>query len=260
MQIESNQNPFFQLNEDIKNDLLGSQRIFSSHHTSNECSQEITGNGCSKPAFVLVRDKIKFDEVIVPANELTDDEVNMLLDRWLLTLRYHRIILLFNDNATDKRERYQFISEVFLNMQLPTHPPEMQFCFVYDKMGDAEEMKSPESIVNTVLEPLLNKERIQEFSFINKRVRLNDFDNLSEPELHYVVERYQQRFEKIVSRSVKLDSKKLLNNRLIFRGSHETGYCFENHCKIASGSWQLELIPSDGSWRVVDIQIEGVEF
>lgn len=260
MYNEPNQNPFFYLNEEIKNDLLASQRIFGSRPINNDCGQATIGNGCSTPAFVLVRNKIKFNEVIVPAQQLTNDEVNRLLDRWLLTLRYHRIILLFNDTATDKRERYQFIAEVFLNMPLPTHPAEMQFCFVYDKMGDSEKIKSPESIVNAVIEPLLNKEKIQEFFCINKRVRLNEFDNLSEPELHYVVERYQHRFKKIVSRSIKLDSKKLLNNRLIFKGSHETGYCFENHCKIARGSWQLELIPSEGSWRVIDIQIEGVEF
>jgi hypothetical protein len=247
---------FFRLNELIKNDLLESQRLLDKAIIEpKECPNE----GCYKPSFIQIRDKINFFEDISPQEELTDQQISSCLERWLISLRYHRIILLFNDNETDIRERYQFIVEEFLNMELPPHPSEMQFCFIYDKINSTKVIQTSETLIGRILHPLLNTDKVGVFNNLNKRVRLNEFDNLSEPELHYVVDRYQQKFEKIINNSYQIESKKLVNNRLVYRGKHQTGFCFQSHCNIISGGWQIELIPCDGSWIAVDIQIEGVE-
>lgn len=257
MHSNDHNHSYSQLNEQIKSDLLASQRFlsdiekgYSDAHYSGSCT----------PSTIKIRDKINFFEVIQPHTDLTDQEITSTLERWLLMLRYHRIILLFNDNATDIRERYQFITQEFLSMELPPHPKEMHFCFIYDKIKSQKAEQSAEQLVNRILQPLLNTESKGDFHHLSKRVRLNDFDNLSEPELHYVVDRYQQRFEKIINRSFVLNSKKLVGNRLVYNGSHQTGFCFQDHCNIIRGSWQIELTPAEGKWFVVDIQIEGLAF
>jgi len=257
MYYNGEQDKSLQLNEQIKHDLLVSQRLSNTAPIAhNECSKD----GCYRPSFIQIKDKINFFEEIYPHEELTDQQVISCLERWLICLRYHRIILLFNDNETDVRLRYQFIVNEFLKMELPPHPPEMQFCFIYDKIKTGKYCQTSELLIDQILPPFLNTDKIGDLYNLNKRVRLNEFDNLSEPELYYVVDRYQQKFEKIINHSYQIDSKKLVNNRLVFRGRHQTGFCFQNHCNIVKGYWQIELIPSEGSWIAVDIQIEGVEF
>ena len=207
-----------------------------------------------------IKKKICFHEEIYPSNELSDSEINGLLERWMIAMRYHRILLVFNDAEESRRARYDFISTVILEMELPPHPPEMHFCFVYDSVADNLLAGSPDQLMQSVLAPILNKEKITHFQFINKRVKLNTFDNLSEPELHYLIGRYQQRYTSISSLSVSFVDKKLVNNRVLFRGRHETGYCFDSHCQIVRGLWELELAYYNEAWKVVSIQIEGVEF
>ncbi len=257
MHSNDHNHSYSQLNEQIKSDLLASQRFLTDFE---KVKTEVHYSGTYKPSNIKIRDKINFFEVIQPNSDLTDQEISSTLERWLLMLRYHKIILLFNDNATDIRERYQFIAEEFLRMELPTHPPEMQFCFIYDKIKPQKAEQTTDQLVNCILQPLLNTESKGDFHHLSKRVRLNDFDNLSEPELHYVVDRYQQRFEKIVSKFFKFDSKKLVGNRLVYQGRHQTGFCFQDYCNIIRGSWQIELTPAEGKWFVVDIQIEGIDF
>jgi hypothetical protein len=257
MHSNDHHNNYAQLNDQIKSDLLASQRFLND---IEKASSEVHYSGSYKPSNIMIRDKIHFFEVIQPHVDLTDHEISSTLERWLVMMRYYKIILLFNDNSTDIRERYQFITEEFLAMELPSHPPEMQFCFIYDKIKPQKAEQSAEQLVNCILQPLLNTASKGDFHYLSKRVRLNDFDNLSEPELHYVVDRYQQRFEKIINRSFVLNSKKLVGNRLVYKGKHQTGFCFQDYCNIIRGSWQIELTPSDGKWFVVDIQIEGIEF
>jgi hypothetical protein len=257
MHSNDHHHSYAQLNDQIKSDLLASQRFLSD---SEKVQPEVHYSGTYKPSNIKIRDKINFFEVIQPHADLTDQEISSTLERWLLMMRYHKIILLFNDNATDFRERYQFITEEFLAMELPTHPPEMQFCFIYDKIKSKKAEQTTDQLVSCILQPLLNTESKGDFHYLSRRVRLNDFDNLSEPELHYVVDRYQQRFEKIVSKIFKFDSKKLVGNRLVYQGRHQTGFCFKDYCNIIRGSWQIELTPAEGKWFVVDIQIEGIEF
>lgn len=257
MHSKDNHHNYAQLNDHIKTDLLASQRFLSDQE---KVDPEVHNSGTYRPSNIKIRDRINFFEVIQPHADLTDQEITSALERWLVMMRYHRIILLFNDNETDIRERYQFITDEFLEMELPPHPPEMQFCFIYDKMMSQKAEQATDQLVNCILQPLLNTASKGDFQHLSKRVRLNDFDNLSEPELYYVVDRYQQRFEKIINRSFVFNSKKLVGNRLVYKGRHQTGFCFQDYCNIIRGSWQIELTPAEGKWFVVDIQIEGIEF
>jgi hypothetical protein len=111
-----------------------------------------------------------------------------------------------------------------------------------------------------ILEPILGKERISRFPSLNSRVRLNGLDNLSEPELHYVIGQYQEKYDSISNISITLVDRRLMDRRILIVGRHETGYCFKDHCRIVRGDWQLDLIHQRGAWVVVNIQIEGVEF
>ncbi|MFN5421758.1 MAG: hypothetical protein ACK5AO_00705 [bacterium] len=208
----------------------------------------------------MIRQKIRLHETVFPSCELSDTAINAYLERWLLLMRYHHILLVFNDDQDSARARYDFITSVIFDMVLPPHPPEMQFCFVYDSIADRGLVENPDQLMRLVLEPILNKDKISRFHCIHKRIRLNTFDNLSEPELHYLIGRYQQRYDSISSISVTLSDKKLVNNRILFFGRHETGYCLDTYCNIIRGKWEIELLHENHDWRVVNIQIEGVEF
>ena len=57
-----------------------------------------------------------------------------------------------------------------------------------------------------------------------------------------------------------MDEKRLRKNRLTMIGKHETGCCFEHHCEIIRGSWQMELYNQEGEWLVVSVDVEGIDF
>jgi hypothetical protein len=60
--------------------------------------------------------------------------------------------------------------------------------------------------------------------------------------------------------SISIDEKRFRRNRLTMTGKHETGCCFEHHCEIIRGSWQMELYNQEGEWLVVSVDVEGVDF
>jgi hypothetical protein len=118
----------------------------------------------------------------------------------------------------------------------------------------------PEKLATDFLQRILNKQHLESMQFLGNRVRLNKFNNLSEPELHYLIGRYQKRYDSLSSISISVDGKRLRKNRLIMTGLHETGCCFENHCEIIRGSWRMELCSQEGEWLVVSVDVEGVDF
>ena len=106
----------------------------------------------------------------------------------------------------------------------------------------------------------MNKQDLESMQFLGNRVRLNKFNNLSEPELHYLIGRYQKRHDSLSSISISVDEKRLRKNRLTMSGQHETGCCVERHCEIIRGSWQMELFNQEGEWLVVSLDVEGIDF
>jgi hypothetical protein len=121
-------------------------------------------------------------------------------------------------------------------------------------------LSAPENLAKTFLQKILNKQHLDSIQFLGNRLRLNKFNNLSEPELHYLIGRYQKRYDSLSSIAISVEEKRLRKNRLTMKGSHETGCCFEHHCEIIRGKWQMELYSQEGEWLVVSVDVEGVDF
>ncbi|PHX74111.1 MAG: hypothetical protein CK547_04990 [Chitinophagaceae bacterium] len=237
---------------------------------SNEESGEVNSTVLKQPIpeknslppslSIRIRDKIRLFETILPAEDLSDTEVRNHLARWSVQLRYNRILLIFNDSMTNARDRYRYLTEVFFDIQLPSHPEEMQFCFIYDRVGAETDVSKDDEKICKLIEAVLNKGHDSDFTQLNRRVRLNNFTNLSEPEFHYVIDRYHKKAQKTVCRSIEVHTKKIIQDRLVFQGMHEVANCYPDQCDLVKGNWRVELVSLDGHWRVVDIQVEGVEF
>ena len=135
MHSKDHHHNYAQLNDHIKTDLLASQRFLSDHE---KVQTEVHNSGAYKPSSIKIRDRINFFEVIQPHADLTDQEITSALERWLVMMRYHRIILLFNDNATDIREHINgnetikppTTAMVMLDMKVPLTEFTCRFSFI----------------------------------------------------------------------------------------------------------------------------------
>lgn len=231
-------------------------------HESSSCIEKTieTNQKADHSLFISVKEKIGFSELIIPEYNLSDELLQATMEKWLGLLTVNQIILVFTETPPDLRSRYRFLSEVFFDMKLPRHPNDMQFCFVYDHAESNLIGTDNTYIAKATIESVLSATQIKTIQFLNKRVRLNVIENLSEPELYYMVNQYKQRCEKIINKFVSVSSKRIVENRLIFIGHHETYCCFQDHCSIIRGNWQLDMIPENGSWHVINIQISGIDF
>ncbi len=245
---------------DVEKEPLPSNNESGDLH-STVLKQTILDRNHQSPSLTIrIRDKINLFETIFPQEDLSDIEVYNHVARWSVQLRYHRILLIFNDRMTNVRDRYRYLTEVFFDIQLPSHPEEMQFCFIYDRVGEEADASLEDEKVSKLIEAVLNKEHDSDFTQLNRRVRLNNFTNLSEPEFHYVIDRYHKKVQKTFCRSIEVHAKKIIQNRLVFQGVHEVANCYPDQCDLVKGAWRVELVSCDGHWQVVDIQVEGVEF
>jgi len=235
--------------------------ILAHQHSSHlSYTEGITAIDSNRLLFISVSEKINLDELILVEHNLSDTEVLNTLERWDAMLKQHSILVIFTENNIDYRRRYRFLSEVFFKMLLPVHPIDMQFCFLYDTDESAHNEYLSQQNVNGIIRALLNHEHVESIEQLNKRVRLNNIDNLSEPELYYVVNLHKQRCNQIFNRTISVLTNKIRGNRLIYDGIHETDFCFDDYCVISKGRWHLEMITDQGAWKVVDIQVEGVDF
>lgn len=212
------------------------------------------------PMFNRVRDKIGMTDIPLDVQYLSDQEMREAVSNWIDQFRIHRILLSFNEDEIDYKRRYVFIRNVFLDMQLPAHPPEMYFCFLYDHYQQDVFPEEPESLVTEVLDGILGGGRQMNRGIIHKRIKLNHFHNLSEPEFLYVLDCHQRKYASISGISLMHEDKMLAGNRLILKGSHATGFCQMDYCTIRRGKWKVELLRNEGSWLVSGIFIEGIEF
>ncbi len=210
--------------------------------------------------FNRVRDKIGMTDIPSDAQYLSDQEIQEAVSNWIDLFRIHRILLSFNEDEIDYKRRYVFIRNVFLDLQLPAHPPEMYFCFLYDHYLQDVFPGEPESLVGELLDGILGGGRQMNTGIIHKRIKLNHFHNLSEPEFLYVLDCHQKKFTSISGISLKHEEKMLVGNRLVMKGSHTTGFCQKDYCTIHHGKWKVELLRNEGSWLVSGIFIEGIDF
>ena len=239
------------------------QKLNNSRNQNTSCfpgESDSADNDSSHLLFISVRKKINLDEFIESEDMLSDSEILNKLEQWDALLKQHHIMVVFTDHPVDHRRRYRFLSEEFFAVHLPVHPFDMQFCFLYDIAESHCGEYFNQETVRGIIQALLNHEHIDSIQQLNKRVRLNTLDNLSEPELYYVVNKYKRRCHQIINRNILILGNKIRGNRLIYKGTHETDFCFDDHCSISRGRWQLEMIAEQGNWLVVDIQVEGVNF
>lgn len=210
--------------------------------------------------FNRVRDKINLVGKPPESILISLESIQKAVIFWIDLFAEYHILLSFNEQELDYKRRYDFIRNVFLDMQLPSHPPELYFCFIYDQCTQELYPEEPENLVYRLIEGILGGEMGGCHTLINKRVKLNHFNNLSEPELRYVLERHQKRYASIASISLMHQEKKLLGSRLVLEGLHATGLCKEDHCQIQRGKWKVEMLRKENKWLVSGIYIEGLEF
>lgn len=208
--------------------------------------------------ILRIREKIGFQEVLKDTALLSEVEVQETIDRWIALLAQHGIMLSFHETDPDPRKRYVFIYHVFMDILLPPHAADMIFCFMYDGLSDAWLMKEPENIARSILENLINKKTPVPRG-LNRRVRMNRLNNLTEPEFHYLVGQYKQRYTTIHGIAIDFGERWFEMGRLILTGTHKTRYCQPLGCRNISGEWQIEMSRIEGCWKVTSIDIEGIE-
>lgn len=208
--------------------------------------------------ILRIREKIGFQESIKDISLLSEFEVQEIIDRWVALLAQNGIMLSFHETDPDPRKRYVFIYHVFMDILLPPHAADMVFCFMYDGLSDAWLMKEPESIARAILENLINKKTPVPRG-LNRRVRMNRLNNLTEPEFHYLVNQYKQRYTTIHGISIEFGERWFEMGRLILTGKHKTRYCQPLGCRNIGGEWQIEMSRIEGNWKVISIDIEGIE-
>lgn len=209
--------------------------------------------------MLRIREKIDFREPQADIELLTDKEVHEIVDKWIHLLAAHGVMLSFHETDPDPRKRYVFIYHVFLDIFLPPHAEDMVFCFMYDGASDAWLMKEPESIARSILENLINK-KTPIPKVLNRRVRMNTLNNLTEPEFHYLINQYKQKYTTIHGIAITFAEHWFEMGRLVMTGRHKTRYCQPVGCRNVSGDWQIEMTRVDGHWKVISIDIEGIDF
>ncbi len=212
------------------------------------------------PLFNRIRDKIGMSDIPKEVHCLSEVELENTVAQWMDVFRANRILLSFNEQEIDYKRRYVFIKDVFLDIQLPAHPPEMYFCFLYDHYQQDVFPEAPEALVGDLLQGILGSSPSKSSAAIHKRIKLNQFHNLSEPEFRYVLDCHHKKYDSIAGVSLSHEEKSIVGNRLILMGSHITGICRLNYCTIHRGKWKVEMLRAEGDWQVSGIFIEGIEF
>jgi len=131
--------------------------------------------------------------------------------------------------------------------------------------GDEEGMHPaglprPESMIRQMLTAFYDRAVPEIFPLLGSPFRLNDFNNLSEPELQYLVQRHRQRFGEIECKSVGFHSSHFHNGYYIMKGWHVSGFSRDDRTDIIRGEWMLEMHQHAGQWLVVGLDVGGVEF
>lgn len=207
-----------------------------------------------------IRTKIRLKHELPLTDALSTEELQHTVEFLQELLCRNRILLVFQEATVDFKKRYAFIRDFFMDLQLPHHPDDMYFCFMYDGKNEQESIHQPEELATGVLQSILGGGDLKPFPFLGARVQLNQFHNLSEPELHYLVNRHQRRFASIGPVWIESHAKKTESRRMLLKGQHRTSCCDSLQCRIIDGDWQVELVQDAAQWRITRIYVEGVEF
>ena len=206
---------------------------------------------------ILVKDKINLHETILPSSVLTTEEMHQQLNRWTELLHQHRIHVVFHQDPMNIREQYDYLANDFLFMELPPHPNEMQFCFVYERVEENTLSSDVDPVIEKVLEDILKSRPLKHPNYLDRLIHFNEYENLSEPEFTYLINNTPPNDKEICQCSIFFDHKKITDNALVASGKFQLGYVHQQHCEIRQGGWSIRLKKSCGNWLVKAVFIDG---
>jgi hypothetical protein len=206
---------------------------------------------------IIVKEKIKLKESIIPSALLTDKEVESTLNRWIHLLNLHRIHIVFNQTPVNMREQYDYLSNSFFNLELPPHPSELHFCFMYDRVAEQEPVDELGKMVSQMLEDVFRKQPTSNMPSLKRRLQFNEYENLSEPEFNYLVKSCAEKKPAISQCKISIQQKKYEGGGLVMHGKYQLGYAYNGYCDLQWGGWSVKLNNSDGKWAVQSLYIDG---
>jgi hypothetical protein len=206
---------------------------------------------------ITVREKINLSEPIVESFLLTDDEIELILNKWMNLLHEHHIHVVFNQSPIHIRDQYAFISTSFMNLALPPHPNGLNFCFMYDHVETTSTKDDVHDMVHQLLEDVFKHQEPRSLTCLNRRLHFNEYENLSEPEFNYLVKSYTENKPAISQCKISILERKYGPNFLSMHGKYQLGYAHDNHCDVRHGSWTVSLSNSQGNWSVEGLYIDG---
>ncbi|MEY3152830.1 MAG: hypothetical protein RLZZ49_921 [Bacteroidota bacterium] len=206
---------------------------------------------------IILKEKIKLNEPILPSQQLTDNEIELTLSRWVQLLHMNRIHIVFNQTPVRIREQYDYLATSFFNMELPPHPYEMHFCFMYDRVEQELPGDELDQMVRQMLEDVFRKQESNSKPCLNRRLQFNEFENLSEPEFNYLVKSYAEKKPTISQCRISIQQKKYEGGGLVLHGKYQIGFAYAAYCDLELGGWTVVLNNVDGNWAVQSLYIDG---
>ncbi|MFM8587121.1 MAG: hypothetical protein ACKOBX_02100 [Bacteroidota bacterium] len=190
---------------------------------------------------IIVREKIKLHEPILCSALLTDEEIELTLNKWIHLLHEHNIHIVFNQTPINVREQYDYLANSFFKMELPPHPTEMHFCFMYDRVTDELPGDEVDLMVHQMLEDVFKKQQTGGIPCLKKRLQFNAYENLSEPEFKYLVKSYAEKKPAISQCRIDILHKKYEGCTMMVRGNYLLGYPGQDCCDLQQGAWMVAM-------------------
>lgn len=92
-----------------------------------------------------IRTKIHLKHELPLTDALSTEELQHTVEFLQELLCRNRILLVFQEATVDYKKRYAFIRDFFMDLQLPHHPDDMYFCFMYDGKTSRSPSISPKN-------------------------------------------------------------------------------------------------------------------
>jgi len=206
---------------------------------------------------IIVKEKIKLREPILSSALLTDKEIQLTLNRWIHLLHQHHIHVVFNQTPINMREQYDYLATSFFNMELPPHPSDLHFCFMYDRVTNESPGDEVDLMVRQMLEDVFKKQQTGSIPCLKKRLQFNAYENLSEPEFNYLVKSCTEKKPAISQCRIDILHKKYEGVGMVVRGNYLLGYAGQECCDLQQGAWMVALNKTEGNWAVQSLYIDG---
>lgn len=206
---------------------------------------------------MIVKEKIKLKEPMLPSYMLTNDELALILNNWMKLLNDHHIHIVFNQTPVNTREQYDYLANEFMYLELPPHPKGLHFCFMYDRVPSGVPSCEIDHMTQQLLEDVFRKKQHTAFPYFNRRLHFNEHENLSEPEFNYLLTHHPKNRSDIQYCRIDFGGKETNNECMDISGSYLLGYTLADHSDLLHGKWKVSLRNQDGNWTVYALFIDG---